>query len=291
MPEKNEQFVSDDGRQPGGRIAVNASVVDTDIAGPGLENTATVKLEAAHPAGLARVSETPRQLPTAYVKKVPEKKGPARVTPKEAANIRMLQEQCRRLCLELFARKQDPIASLGFTSAIGGEGKSFLALTTARILARDSIEPVTLVECNWEHPTLHEYFGIPATPGLAEWLSGRCSEQEIRYQVDDNLTIIPAGNGAPNAVKLLKQLQRRELWQGFRHANELVIVDLPAIITSSYGSLAARLVDAAVIVVRSEVIPGRMLTETCNQLKDASVCGIILNQENSHIPRWLRQLL
>jgi Mrp family chromosome partitioning ATPase len=239
---------------------------------------------------LPKVAETPLSTP-ARTKKAPKKNLPVKINERDVAGTRLLQEQCRQLCLSLFSREDNSVHSLGFTSSIGGEGKSLLALTTAKVLAHDSNDPVTLVECNWEHPTLHECFDIPATPGLAEWLRGTCNENDIRYQVGDNLTVIPAGDGTQDAVKLLKQARLRGLLKIFEYSNDLLIVDLPPVITSSYGPLAASLVEAVVVVVRSEVIPGGMLAETCAQLKGSAIHGIILNQENSYIPRWVQQLL
>lgn len=294
MPENKEPLTTENTRNLSNGTGSRSPIVDARTYGPFIDDHSkmeTVKLEITRSTELTHVAQTPRHLPISYVKRPPQSNVTVKFSEKESANIRMLQEQCRRLCLTLFSRDQNPIHSLGFTSAIGGEGKSFLALVTARILARDSIEAVTLVECNWEHPTLHEQFGIPATPGLAEWLRGMCNEQDIRYRVDDNLTIIPAGNGGQNAVKLLKKIQQQGLRQTFGHRNELFILDLPSVITSSYGALAASLVDTAVIVVRSEVLPGRVLEETCVQLKNVPIHGIILNQGNSRIPRWIRQLL
>lgn len=242
---------------------------------------------------LMPIAEASHLLPATYRKKAPLPGPLPKITDKrELANIHMLQEQCRRLCLTLFTKGQSQtvVRSLGFTSSIGGEGKSFLAAVTAQLLSSDSLEPVTLVECNWDHPTLHETFGVPATPGLAEWLSGACDEQEIRYEVRDNLTIIPAGDGSREAVKLLRRIQQHGLQKVFK-PNELIIFDLPAVITTSYGSLAASLVDTVVVVVRGDVTPGRMLVETCAQLKDVSIHGVILNQGRSRIPRWIRQIL
>jgi Mrp family chromosome partitioning ATPase len=229
---------------------------------------------------------------TVDTKKTPRKKPQLAVSNKRGAvQARMLQEHCRQLCLSLFYREQAPIRSLGFTSSIAGEGKSFVAAVTAQGLARDSREPVTLVECNWDHPSQHEYFGIPATPGLAEWLCGTCEEEAIRYQVESNLTVIPAGHGAHNAVKLLQQIQQQGLLHLFAHAEGFYIIDLPPIITSGYGSLAASLPESLVLVVRAQVIPESMVVETCTQLRDVPIHGIILNQGDSRIPRWLRHLL
>lgn len=227
-----------------------------------------------------------------HAEKAPGKKQqPAKFNKREAANARMLQERCRQLCLSLFFREQAPVRSVGFTSSIDGEGKSFVAAVTAQVLAHDSRGLVTLIECNWDHPSLHEYFGIPATPGLAEWLRGTCSVDAIRYQVDSNLTVIPAGNGSHDAVKLLKQVHQRGLLNTFGNSNEFYVVDLPPIITTGYGSLAASLPETIVLVVRAQVIPESMVLETCSQLKDLPVHGIILNQWESRIPRWIRQIL
>jgi Mrp family chromosome partitioning ATPase len=241
----------------------------------------------------ATTVETPvkKANPKKTLDKKPKPTKPTTSKKQDAANVSMLLERCRNVCISLFYREHAPVRSLGFTSSIQGEGKSFLASITAQVLAHDSSEPVTLIECNWEHPTLHEHFDIPANPGLAEWLRGTCSEDDIRYQVERNLTVIPAGNGSHDAVKLLNQLNEHGLQKAFRHTNELYIVDLPSVITTGYGSLAASLVEAVVIIVRAQVIPESMVIETCSQLNASSIHGIILNQVGSHIPRWLRQIL
>ena len=219
----------------------------------------------------------------------PKKNLPARVNERAVESSCLLADQCRQLCLSLFFREPDPVRSLGFTSPIGGEGKSFLALVTARVLANDSINPVILVECNWEHPVLHEHFGIPATPGLAEWVRGTCNVENICYEVEHNLTVIPAGHGSQDAVKLLKLVQQHGLLKLFGHAN--VIVDLPPIITTGYGTLAAGLLESIVVVVRSQVTPNSLVVETCARLKGVPIHGIVLNQEESRIPQWIQQLL
>ncbi len=269
-----------------------SSVVESQANALIDDNDQTQRLKTVE---IPLIVETPRPLiqrsETDISRTIRKKPQPAKYSKREAANAFMLQERCRQLCLSLFSRGQDPVRSLGFTSSVGGEGKSLLALVTAKVLAHDSNDPVTLVECNWAHPTLHEYLGITAKPGLAEWLRGTCNEDDIRYQIDENLTVIPAGDGMEDAVKLLKRIQHRGLHNLFGHPDDLLIVDLPAVITSSYGSLAASLVETVVVIVRSETIPESLLAETCSQLKDTQVHGIILNQGNSRIPRWIRQLL
>lgn len=214
-----------------------------------------------------------------------------KITKRDTEAVHMIQERCRQLCFSLFFRDHAPVRSVGFTSSIEGEGKSFLSLATAQVLAHDASEPVTLVECNWEHPSLHEYFGIPATPGLAELLRGSCSEDAIRYQVEDNLTIIPAGNGSQDSMKLLKPIQQVGLHNFFANKNGLFVVDLPPILTAGYGSLAASLLESVIIVVHAQITSDSMLAETYSLIKGLPVHGIILNQRESRIPHWIRQIL
>src|SRR5205823_5240962 len=149
----------------------------------------------------------------------------------------------------------------------------------------------TLIECNWQHPSLSKQLGLPPKPGLAEWLCGECSEGSIRHQVSHNLTVVLAGNGKHRAVKLLHQMLQKGLPSLQLHPDELFIVDLPSIIDTAYGSLAANVVESLVIVVQAQVTPDAMVVETCERLKGHPLHGIILNQIKSQIPRWLRQFL
>ncbi|MEO8973076.1 MAG: CpsD/CapB family tyrosine-protein kinase [Ktedonobacteraceae bacterium] len=230
-----------------------------------------------------------RSLKSPQIKRKPQKVNEK--AKQDAMLAQTIREQCRQLCVSLFFREQSPIHSLGFTSSVRGEGKSFLAILAASELAKDSSEPVTLLECNWENPTFHHHFGFAPTPGLAEWLRGECSEMAIRHHVGDNLTVIPAGNGHRDAVKLLQHIQQKKLPNLFGCADELLVVDLPPIMTSAYGVLAASNVETLVVVVRAGVTSGTLVAETCAQLKDASVHGLLLNQVQSQVPRWIRQLM
>ena len=203
----------------------------------------------------------------------------------------MVQDQCQQLCLSVFFREHAPVSSLGFTSAIGGEGKSFLAMVTSKVLANDSSNPVTLLECNWDHPSLYESFGCPQAPGLAEWLRGECSETDIRHQVSSNLTFIPAGKGEQDAVKLLQQMRQKDLLDALRHTNDLLIVDLPAIVSTVYAPLAASLVESLIFIVRAGVTPDAVIAEAFTQIKDLPVQGVVLNQVKSQVPHWIRKVL
>src|SRR5579884_1196113 len=241
-------------------------------------------MHVSPPQRLSPSTENMPPKPTASI-------GPQFIEKRDIERAQLFQEQCRQVCLSVFFRENTPVRSLGFTSSIGGEGKSFLSLVAAKVLANDSFQPVVLVDCNWHHPSLHEAFRCPLRPGLAEWLRGECQELPIRHQVGSNLTFIPAGSGKQDVVKLLQRIREKGLLNLLAHRGELLIVDLPAIMTTAYGSLAASLVESLILVVQAGVTPEDLLAEAYKQVKDLPVRGVLLNQLESRIPSWIRQLL
>jgi Mrp family chromosome partitioning ATPase len=214
---------------------------------------------------------------------------PSAKQPKELAEV--LRTRCKQLSVSLFFQGETSVRSLGFTSAIAGEGKTFLARLTAEAMAEDSSAPVTLLECNWENPMLSAAYNLPPAPGLSEWLCGQCPLEATRRQVARNLTIIPAGNSTYNATQLLRILQQRGVHSVLTNPNEVLIIDLPATVTTAYGPFAARLADSLILVVRMGVTPESLVVEACHYLKDAHMRGIIFNQVASRIPSWLRRIL
>lgn len=230
-------------------------------------------------------------------KKIVQKKAVQKALPtpafskQDAASAQLLQERCRQLGLTLFLHGPTALRSVGFTSAIQGEGKTFVTLMMANALIQDTSAPVTLVECNWDHPSFHEYFPIAPTPGLAEWLRGECEEEEIRHSLGNNLTLIPAGDGRRDAVRLLQYVRQKGLLDLFSRADEVLVLDLPPIVASAYGPLAASIAEALVLVVRAGVTTDPLLAEAYTQIKDIPLQGVILNQVSSRIPRWIQQLM
>ena len=65
-----------------------------------------------------------------------------------------------------------------------------------------------------------------------------------------NLAVVPAGLGGADAMTALAELRRQELHERLADPDELMILDLPSVLGSYYGTLAARLAEALLLVVR-----------------------------------------
>jgi Mrp family chromosome partitioning ATPase len=201
----------------------------------------------------------------------------------------LLQRQCLKMALNIFAPAQ--VRSLGYTSAIAGEGKTFLASSTAAALANQAHRPVVLVDCNWEHPSLHTLYNLPDAPGLAEWARGECELMEIRHQVTPMLTVIPAGMALGDTINLTRKLSAHSIISLLSDMNEVLIADMPAILTSSYGAQLAQELDAVTLVVRARTTWDSFVAEAHHELEGAQLDGVILNATQSRIPRWIQRML
>jgi Mrp family chromosome partitioning ATPase len=157
-------------------------------------------------------------------------------------------------------------------------------------MASDLNIPVTLLECNWEHPCFNDIFSLGKGPGLAEWIRGECALEAIRQPVSSNLTVIRAGDDRHETIRLLQHLHKRGPLGLLDRPNEALIVDLPSLVTTAYGRLAASIAESLIVVVRMGVTPDSFVAEASTYLKDLRVHGVILNQVKSRLPRWLEQI-
>lgn len=201
-------------------------------------------------------------------------------------------EAYRQVLLSLFVGGgASKLSTFGFTSVSPKEGKTFLAYLAASLLANDCARPITLLEINWEHPSLHKSFGVPATPGLAEYLRGECREDQIYFQVRDNLTIVPAGAGKYDAARLIERLRNDYVPDLLARSKSIVLFDLPPLVSCGYGMLAASLPEQVGIVVRAGKTPMPQVARAYEQLQAFTTSHLILNDISSRIPGWLRSLL
>ena len=208
-------------------------------------------------------------------------------TMKKREEIRRLRVQCGQLCVSAFLDEGNAVRSLGFTSAIDGEGKTFMARLSAEVTATDHALPVTLLECNWEHRCFEEMFELKQGPGLAEWLRGECELTAIRQPVSSNLVVIRAGDDRGETIRLLSQLRQKGVVEVLERPGEVLIADLPSILTTAYGTVAASVVESLIVVMRMGVTEQGDVAEACSRLKDLHVEGVVLNQVKSRIRGWL----
>src|SRR5882757_283521 len=94
-------------------------------------------------------------------------------------------EQFRSLRSRIYElRDIKPLKSILVSSGLPQEGKSFISTNLAISLARHKNSKVLLIDGDMRRYTLHELLGCESQPGLADYLAGKASVEEIMQQAE-----------------------------------------------------------------------------------------------------------
>ena len=186
-----------------------------------------------------------------------------------------------------------PAEVVAVSSAISGEGKTTVGIGLAVTLAQDFPERrVLLVETDLQKPVLAEDFQVEASPGLLDCLVfGEPLQGACRPTFLENLHIVPAGSAAGYSGRPLRSNQMASVVEAMRQSYDVVILDLPALLTSSDAVLLTDLADGVICVLRAGVTPMALFNRALEQIEDAKLRGVVLNGTDTTVPGWLRRLV
>jgi Mrp family chromosome partitioning ATPase len=214
----------------------------------------------------------------------------------EATRVSSFRNLYTRILLGLQAQ-QHPV--LGITSAIAGEGKTTIASGLAAALAEDGAllgfgrEPDTtlLIECNGGSPPEDPRIDAssPGTgPGLIQVLRGECGiDAAIQATGVERLAILPLGEPMHNFPLAIRTAALPEVIAQLRPRFGLIILDLPAVLSSTDTQVLSRLADQIVLVVRAGVTPAKLVRQALDELGEERLLGVVLNDSRSDLPAWL----
>jgi Mrp family chromosome partitioning ATPase len=98
------------------------------------------------------------------------------------------------------------------TSAVPGEGKSFIASNLAINLAQNIAKYVLLADCDLRRPSIHRRFGFSQVKGLSDHLeNGTRLSSLLLKTVVDKLTLLPAGQPPLNPSEILSSAKMGNL--------------------------------------------------------------------------------
>jgi protein-tyrosine kinase len=191
----------------------------------------------------------------------------------------------------LFPSKGRPPKSIMITSAMPGEGKSFVAANLAVSIANGVEEHVLLVDADVRRPSIHQFFGLGQTGGLSDYLltGTNVSKHFIKTPVD-KLTILPAGSPPKNPTELLTTQKMKALLDEVsrRYEDRFIIIDSAPSSLASETAAIANYVDGFIIVVRAGKTPRKAVTEVIEQLGKEKVLGIVLNHSEQSVKKYYK---
>jgi capsular exopolysaccharide synthesis family protein len=193
----------------------------------------------------------------------------------QAYAIEQLRSLRSRVC-QLHAKK--PIRTILISSALAGEGKTFVSANFALALTRQNGKKVLLVDADLRKPGLHDLFGTEAGPGLTEYLAGSAELAEvIQGGVVENLWVMPGGAPVSNAAELLGNQRIPSLMERLATVFDWIVVDSSPVLAVSDAVTISRACDAVLLVARAGITQYDSVQRAQHEFRESRVLGLVLN--------------
>ena len=181
----------------------------------------------------------------------------------------------------LFPKTGHPPRTIMVTSAIPGEGKSFVAANLAISIAQGIEEHVLLMDCDMRRSSIHRRFGYrDKVPGLSDYLSKKQPlERLLKKTIVEKLTLLPGGTPPHNPAELLSSQAMKNLLRETRERYEdrYIIVDSPPPQLTAETAALAKTIDAIIVVVKYDSTPKDLVKELIEKMGREKVIGVVMN--------------
>ena len=196
-----------------------------------------------------------------------------------------IAEQFRRLRMSLFDfnENSEPKKIL-ITSAISGEGKSFIASNLALALALSG-KKVALLDFDLNNPSLNNKLNISRDKGITDFLLKECTLEEIIHptDLDPNLFLVLTGLLPHNPTELLMNGRTEQLLQELAAGFDYIVIDTAPVIPVTDAYIISKFCDVTLYVIRHKYTPKIFLErmDEENQMHKLKNVGIIFNSISS----------
>ena len=197
--------------------------------------------------------------------------------------------------------KGDVPPRIAVTSALSGEGVTFVASSLAALLANDLRRNVCLVDVNWWSTTGAQLYdprsGTEALekppPGVAQVIDGRLALDEVLIATQGwRLSLLPAGPASPAERPVFAKAEAlTQLVDALALRFDHVVLDVPPILGNGEALTLARLAEAFILVVRQGVTAEVQVQSALQELRHLVPLGVVLNRASSAVPQRLVHLL
>jgi receptor protein-tyrosine kinase len=168
------------------------------------------------------------------------------------------------------------------TSAVPGEGKSFVSLNLAMSLAMELDTEVLLVDADASRPALIDRLGLAASKGLLDLLvEPDLSLNSVLLKTNvANLTVLPAGNPQSHATELLASEGMSRLVERLAtdDPRRIVLFDTPPLLVATESRVLAAHMGQVILVIAAEDTPQGTVSEALSTIENCPVVFSVLNR-------------
>ena len=173
---------------------------------------------------------------------------------------------------------------VAISSTIAGEGKTFISINLAGIIALAG-KKVILLDLDLRKPRIHKGFDVPNKCGVSTILINRTSINNCIFHSEiPNFDFITAGPIPPNPSELIIGKQMNDLIEELKKSYDLIIIDTPPIGIVSDALEHFKRADYPIYVLKSN-LSKRTFIENIDSLieeKEMSNLSLVLNATDFH---------
>lgn len=184
---------------------------------------------------------------------------------------------------------------LAFTSALSGEGVSYITRSFATVLAHDHGRRVCIVDLNWWTRPPGRRGGDPPAgrPGMFEALSDPELIADVLVPTEwSDLWMLPAGRAPISArAKLVHSPTLAHTLELLEEHFDHLIIDAPAVLVASDAVALVGLCGGCVMVTRQRASNRAQIQHALELLRPHHVHGFVLNRVTTAIPPFFQRII
>ena len=167
------------------------------------------------------------------------------------------------------------------SSALPGDGKTFITLNLAFSMARERDISVLLVDGDLPRAQISHLLGMQNEAGLLTAL--RDEKVDVESLIHDTevsgLEILPAGSPPDGAAELIASSRMREVVARLsaRNPRRLILFDSPPLLVSSEARALVAIPGQIVLVARTAHTPQRAVVDAIGHIDKQKLRGLVLN--------------
>ncbi|MBC8414474.1 MAG: CpsD/CapB family tyrosine-protein kinase [Nitrospira sp.] len=190
----------------------------------------------------------------------------------------------------LQAATQRKVKTIMISSCNRREGTSTIALNLAHIFAQETSRKVLLVDANLRHASLAGFFGVVASPGLGELVSGQADIASAVRETDrENLNLLAAGAQASSPLDIFNSDALHNCIAELEKVYQYIIIDSAPVMPYADSLFLAARVDIMLLLLEAGRTRWEVAEEALKKLSNVGVevFGTILNKKKFNIPSFI----
>jgi protein-tyrosine kinase len=197
----------------------------------------------------------------------------------------MLQRVQKDNAIALRDRKDDePVRSnnrIMITSALPGEGKTYVSLNLAVSMAAEVDSSVTLIDSDVAKGDISRLLNLRERTGLGDvLLDSSVASRGLLATSVNRLSVLPAGTYSEHLGELYASDMMDRLIQALdaRAPNQVLLFDAPPILVTTEASVLAQYMDQVILVIEANRTPREAVQRAIEELDGCNNISLLLNK-------------